>query len=458
VVVGVVGGREAIREVALRHSLCPYYLTQELVRWSDVVIADYNYLFDTTASLHLLTVANEWKVSVLVDEAHNLVDRARSMYSATLSESSLREAKRNAPQRVAGQLDRLARAWRALSKTQSAPYTLHESLPSRWVSCLAEVCASITDCMAEAPEQIGAELLRFYFDALHFQRLSESFGGHSMLDATTEPTVGRSERTHTTLSIRNIVPASFLRPRWAASVTTVLFSATLTPHGFYADMLGLPSDTAWLDVASPFERSHLVVKVEGSISTRFTDRDQSLLPIAKLIESQFRAEPGNYLAFFSSFDYLDRAASTFMNLCPSIPVWTQARRQGDAERVAFLERFGVDSQGIGFAVLGGSFAEGVDLPGSRLIGAFIATLGLPQINPVNEQLRRAMEKMFGAGYEYAYLYPGLRKVVQAAGRVIRTVNDRGTIILIDDRFERLEVRALLPSWWKPETVRQKTYA
>ncbi len=173
-----------------------------------------------------------------------------------------------------------------------------------------------------------------------------------------------------------------------------------------------------------------------------------------MIESQFREQPGNYLAFFSSFDYLDRAAAAFTSLCPSVPVWTQARRQGHAERDAFLERFAVDGQGVGFAVLGGSFGEGVDLPGRRLIGAFIATLGLPQVNPVNEQLRRVMGKMFGAGYEYAYLYPGLRKVVQAAGRVIRTADDRGTVFLIDDRFERQEVRALLPRWWRLDCNRR----
>ncbi|MDQ2734715.1 MAG: ATP-dependent DNA helicase, partial [Pseudomonadota bacterium] len=398
-----------------------------------------------------LTLANEWKVAVLVDEAHNLVERARTMYSAGLAESSLREARKNAPTSVVPQLERLSRAWRGVSKTQSAPYVLHDRLPERITACLAEVCAGITECLAEGPDEIDADLLRFYFDALHFQRLSESFGAHSMFDATTEPAVGRSTRVHTTLSIRNIVPARFLRPRFAASVTTVLFSATLTPHRFYADMLGLPSDTAWLDVPPPFERSQLVVKVDSSISTRFADRDRSLLPIAQLIESQFRKEPGNYLAFFSSFDYLDRAVAIFTGLCPSIPVWTQLRRQGDAERAAFLERFTVDGQGVGFAVLGGSFGEGVDLPGRRLIGAFIATLGTPQVNPVNEELRRVMGKMFGAGYEYAYLYPGIRKVVQAAGRVVRTANDSGTVFLIDDRFERREVRALLPEWWRPDS-------
>ena len=116
-------------------------------------------------------------------------------------------------------------------------------------------------------------------------------------------------------------------------------------------------------------------------------------------------------------------------------------------RAQFLARFSTTSQGIGFAVLGGSFGEGIDLPGARLIGAFVATLGLPQINPVNEQIRQRMEQLFGAGYDYTFLYPGLQKVVQAAGRVIRTQQDRGTVYLIDDRFGRPEVRHLFPVWW-----------
>ena len=119
----------------------------------------------------------------------------------------------------------------------------------------------------------------------------------------------------------------------------------------------------------------------------------------------------------------------------------------EPERAAFLERFAPGGRGVGFAVLGGSFGEGIDLPGERLIGAFVATLGLPQVNPVNEQLRERMQAMFGAGYDYTYLYPGMQKVVQAAGRVIRTETDRGVVWLIDDRFGRPEVRALLPAWW-----------
>ncbi len=154
--------------------------------------------------------------------------------------------------------------------------------------------------------------------------------------------------------------------------------------------------------------------------------------------------------FFSSYDYLQKVAALFAERYPEIPLWLQARRMDEREREDFLARFTDTSQGVGFAVLGGSFAEGIDLPGARLIGAFIATLGLPQINPVNEQIMRRMGETFGNGYDYTYLYPGMQKVVQAAGRVIRTQQDRGVVYLIDDRFARPEIKQLLPAWWSVE--------
>jgi Rad3-related DNA helicase len=167
-----------------------------------------------------------------------------------------------------------------------------------------------------------------------------------------------------------------------------------------------------------------------------------------LIGEQFQRQPGNYLAFFSSFDYMEKVAGLFAAQHPDVPLWRQERRMDETARDAFLARFREGGEGIGFAVLGGSFGEGIDLPGDRLIGAFIATLGLPQINPVNEQIKVRMESAFGAGYDYTYLYPGLQKVVQAAGRVIRTTSDRGTVHLIDDRFGRPEIQALFPAWWQ----------
>ena len=162
---------------------------------------------------------------------------------------------------------------------------------------------------------------------------------------------------------------------------------------------------------------------------------------------QYARQPGNYLTFFSSFDYLQQATALFTERYPTIPMWTQVRGMSEAERMQFLGRFCPGGAGIGFAVLGGAFSEGIDLPGDRLVGAFIATLGLPQINPVNEQMRLRMAQQFGDGYQTTYLFPGLQKVVQAAGRVIRSQSDQGVLFLIDDRYRRSEVQALLPRWW-----------
>ena len=314
---------------------------------------------------------------------------------------------------------------------------------------MQDATGAISEHLAGSPTVIDSALLQFYFDALAFTRLLDTFGSHSLFDVTLDSGTGSGRRHEgSTLCIRNVLPAPFLKPRFAAVRSAVLFSATLTPRNFYTDTLGLPDDTASLDVAAPFKAEQLSVHIARDVSTRYRHRSSSLAPIARLIAAQYEVAPGNYIAFFSSFDYLEQAVGEFCARHPRIPTWQQGRRMDDAKREDFLTRFAVGGCGVGFAVLGGSFAEGIDLIGTRLIGAFIATLGLPQLNPVNEELRRRLDLEFGAGYDYAYLFPGIRKVVQAAGRVIRTPSDCGTLHLIDDRFARPEVRRLLPPWWR----------
>jgi Rad3-related DNA helicase len=433
--------RAALRDIGLAHDVCPYYLGSEMVRWSDVVVGDYNYWFDGGAMLYALALERAWRVSVLADEAHNLVSRARSMYTATLQRGDLRAARAIAPPALHKPLDKVKRAWTDVSKSAPLPYQVLDGLPDKFLNALQGAASAITEHMAAFPVPLDPELQDFYFAALQFGRLAESFGEHSLFDVT------RDNERDTTLCIRNVVPAPFLGPRFACAHSTTLFSATLSPWHYFADLLGMPADTAWIDVDSPFTASQLDVQVAHGISTRYQERAASLAPIAALMADQYHARPGNYLAFFSSFDYLQQVADRFERDHPGIPVWRQARRMSEPERADFLSRFAAGGRGIGFAVLGGSFGEGVDLPGERLIGAFVATLGLPQVNPINEQLRQRMQAMFGAGYDYTYLYPGMQKVVQAAGRVIRTEQDRGVVWLIDDRFARPEVRALLPAWW-----------
>ena len=490
--------RAALDDVAAEHAVCPYFLGMEVARWADVVVGDYNYYFDANAMLHAQALSNQWRVAVLADEAHNLVERARAMYSAALDRDAVRQAAKLAPAGARSALLRLDRRWRAVEKSQAAAVAEYETLPGGLLQALQEAAAALGEYFAqtasqaatpvdapgqaelavtidprprrEGPSADGAPieptradaLLTCYFDLLRFVRLAENLGAHTLIDiertAITPASAGRSPAPtrarpeSSILSLRNVVPGPFLAPRFAAARTAILFSATLSPARFYRDMLGLPGGTAWLDIAAPFAPEHLAVHLVGDVSTRFQDRQASLAPVADLIAAACAARPGNYLCFASSFDYLGGLADALAARHPHLPQWRQTVAMDEPARAAFISRFVPGGQGVGFAVLGGVFGEGVDLPGTRLIGAFILTLGLPQTNRVNEMMRARMQARFGSGYDYTYLFPGLQKVVQAAGRVLRSETDEGIIYLIDDRFKRREVRRLLPSWWRVQTV------
>ncbi|MET4575928.1 helicase C-terminal domain-containing protein [Ottowia thiooxydans] len=452
---------QSVRVVALEQQICPYYLAQELVRWSDVVVADYHYFYDTSAMLYALTQAEQWKVGVLVDEAHNLLERARRMYTAELSQFALADARKAvgvepSSKPVRDALDRLHRVWHAMNNSQEEEFKAYDTVPSALLGALQRTVSAITDAQSDAPMMPGDLVLGFYWEAQHFLTLAEEMGKHALFDLSHSGHTAASDRARTpfsTLCIRNVIPAPYLETRHAAAQASVLFSGTLSPSDFYRDTLGLPEETPWIEVESPFKAEQLSVRATTHISTRYRDRERSLQPIADLVAEQYVRQPGNYLCFFSSFDYLQKVAESVRLAHPELPIWLQTPSMDEASRVAFLSKFTEQGRGVGFAVLGGAFSEGVDLPGERLIGAFVATLGLPQINPVNEQMKGVMERYFGQGkgYDYTYLYPGLRKVVQAAGRVIRSEEDRGVVFLIDDRYRRREVRALLPGWWKVGT-------
>lgn len=437
--------QRTLREVALAHEVCPYYLSQEMARWCDMVVADYNYYFDFGAMLFGLAQLNQWRVAVLVDEAHNLVERGRAMYSADLDQFSLKTVRDSAPEPLRKPLQRLNREWNALHKEQVTVYQAYPSKPEKLLQALALCTSAMGEYFNDHPQALTGELQGFYFEALQFAKVAELFNEQFIFDISQRDPLAK--RRFSRLSLRNVVPAEFIRPRLTAARSSVLFSATLSPRHYYADLLGLPADTAWVDVESPFDAAQLQVRIIDRISTRFVHRQASLAPIVAVIAEQFERTPGNYLAFFSSFDYQQQVAQLLAERHPSIPTWHQSRGMAEAERQAFLDQFTQHSQGVGFAVLGGAFGEGIDLPGARLIGAFIATLGLAQLNPVNEQMKLRMGAIFGAGYDYTYLYPGIQKVVQAAGRVIRTQQDQGVVMLIDDRFAEPKVRPLLPRWW-----------
>ena len=442
--------QSTLRDVALQHNVCPYYLSQEMARWADVVVADYNYYFDFSALLFGLAQANNWRVAVLVDEAHNLVERGRQMYSASLDQATLNNVRKTAPEPLKKSLQRVNREWNALHEPQLSPYQAYDRAPEKLLQALSSCSASIGDYLNDHPQGLDSALQNFYFDMLQFGRVAELFDEQYLFDISKRDL--ERKRNLSTLCLRNVVPAGFIRPRLTAARSTVLFSATLSPRIYYADLLGTPANTVCIDVESPFHADQLHVSIVSRISTRFVHRQASLEPIVELIARQFSERPGNYLAFFSSFDYLQQVAQLLAERHPQISLWSQSRGMAETQRQEFLDQFTTHSQGVGFAVLGGAFGEGIDLPGARPIGAFIATLGLAQLNPINEQMKHRMAAIFGAGYDYTYLYPGVQKVVQAAGRVIRTQQDQGVVMLIDDRFGESKVKQLLPRWWTVQSA------
>lgn len=438
----------SLRSIALKHDLCPYHLGRDLIAWADVVVGDYNHWFDPHAVLFALSVARNWRVGVLVDEAHNLVERGRQMYSVELDEATLRRVRDCVPLAIAKPIDRLRRQWSRLRR-DAKPYQVLDALPPSMLLALRNLSTCIASWQAEHPETVIGPVQQLGFDLSQFLLRASQAQSHSLIDLSVEPTGGyQSSR----LCVRNVSPAAFLGPRMQGAHACVLFSATLAPNHHYRQMLGVPESAVTLDLASPFSVEQLEVRVLSRVSTRWADRSKSLPALIRVMAAQWRRRPGKYLAFFSSFDYLHQASTALLESHPEVPQWRQEARMDEDRQRGFLERFRCGEPGIGFAVLGGSFAEGIDLPGEQLVGAFIATLGLPPVNPVHEEMRKRADALAGQGYEHIYLYPGVRKVVQAAGRVIRTPEDRGVLWLMDERYAQARVRELLPSQWQVQLI------
>jgi DNA excision repair protein ERCC-2 len=449
-----------VQQIALKHQICPYYLSHELARWADVIVCDYNYYFDAGAMLYALTLENEWRVAIAVDEAHNLLSRARGMYSSSLSAVALKAAQADCDPRLRESLENIEAVWRSLLKANPGAYTVLSESPSGLLRALQSFVTAAGELQqfqarAHAFTALPTSVRDFYFASIQFLRLTEASGRHSFIDLSKQDAAAEHRPT---ICVRNVIPADFIRARFETAHCTVLFSATLGPKPFNINVLGLPSQATFVDVDSPFDGDQLKIQVVTSVSTRYAHRDRSMRQIIETMRTQYDARPGNYLAFFSSFEYLRAAYEQFRDAAPQIPAFAQQPRMSERDREAFLKRLRVSRGGIAFAVLGGAFAEGIDLPGEQLVGAFIATLGLPQVNAVNEAMRQCLENAFNCGYEYTYLYPGIQKIAQAAGRIIRATTDEGTLVLLDDRYGYQEVQELLPRWWRWPRLEQLDYA
>ena len=428
--------QKALQTLAQQHRLCPYFLGQELARWADIVVADINQFLAPSAILYGYLIQDERRVTALVDESHNLISRCRDLYSLELNQSDYRFDTHNHDLQRA--LDSVQRAWQQLFSERSGEQEFINYLPEKLEIALQKLCSVIGEELAIDPSSIELQNLLFVSSA--YLKLAEQFGDHSMAR------VEKRRRGQGELAILNMDPSLFLMERWQALHSLTLFSATLKPFDYYQQLLGL-NDPVSGSLPSPFEPDQIRLTIHRGIDTRYQFRDGSIQPIARLMVEQYHQNPGNHLLFASSFSYLNDIEKAIAEIDPDIDLHPQSTAMSNTERQAYLDSFTPTSRKLGLAVLGGLFSEGVDLPGDRLIGVSVATLGLPPFDEFHNLMRNSFDERFGKGYEYTYLYPGMQKVIQACGRLIRTAEDRGTLTLIDPRFASPEIQAMLPSWW-----------
>jgi len=441
--------RELILEYAARYRVCPFEFSLELAGWADCVICDYNYAFDPRVYLRRFFIAGG-DFLLLVDEAHNLVQRAQEMFSAELTKApilALQKAVRAVAPELGRVLHRLNAQMVALRKQCEASdgYFTQAEIPAGLTACLQEFAVLAQRWLGrEEADPFRTELLDQYFAAQDFLRTAAEFGADYVV-------YGIKAGSDVRLKLFCLDPARRLRAVVRLGRAAVFFSATLHPLGFYIRMLGGEADSAGFELPSPFPRDNLLLLVDDRTPTRYRQRHLSYDRIALAIAVLARGKPGNYLAFFPSYEYMAAVYEIFCRDNPDCRVVRQVAGMSEEERDDFLRGFaeGAADSLVGFAVMGGIFGEGIDLVGERLSGAVVVGVGLPQVSPEREIIRAYFAAAGEDGFAYAYDYPGMARVLQAVGRVIRTENDRGVVLLLDERFAQARYRRLFPPEWYP---------
>lgn len=440
--------RENIEVYARKYEVCPFEMSLDVAVWVDAVVCDYNYVFDPNAHLRRF-FADEVKGEYLflIDEAHNLVERAREMYSATIYKEEFSEAKRIVKyldKKLERKLDICNRQLLEL-KRECETYQVHQSVGHFSISVtnlLMEMERFMEECdRAEAKE----ELLEFYFHVRTFLNV------YDVLDENYTIYTEMEEDGKFKLKLFCVNPALNLQNFLEKGNSTVFFSATFLPIHYYKQLLSTEKDDYAIYVDSPFDIKNREILIGSDVSSKYTKRNVQMYErIASYIIKTLEVKKGNYIAFFPSYQFMENVYEVLEHRLPGETVCLlQEKMMTEEKREEFLEEFAKEREGnlLGLCVMGGIFSEGIDLTEEKLVGAFIVGTGLPQICYEREILRQYFEKKNGKGFDYAYLYPGMNKVLQSAGRVIRTETDRGVILLLDERFLQRQCQEIFPREW-----------
>lgn len=450
--------KKTIELYARKHKLDPFEFSLDASLFCDVIICDYNYLFDPAVFLQRFFAEPDEANFFLIDEAHNLVSRARDMYSAEIDDAAFTQLKvALAPFKgaglpaIKGNLTKLITAFDVVRLNMAGQREMFRVDPvEAFVEALDRLSQSIHEWLSgelRTDQQAVVDLLLpVYFVCLGFLRIYDFYNDCFETKLT-------DDGQKLTIKEMCLDPSEFISASLDKGRGAVLFSATLSPLPYYQDVLGGSENSLAYRLASPFDPKHQAVIVTGNIQTTYKQRQQSLPEVIASLTVMCGAQPGHYLVFLPSYAYLTQVAEAFEAANPDMKVVKQVGTMDAEARAQFLDHFREDPDPlIGFAVLGGIFSEGIDLKGAQLIGVAIISVGLPGLNSETDRLKAYFDHVNGNGFAYAYQLPGFNNVLQAGGRVIRGSHDRGVILLLDARFCRPDYAQLFPPHWAHATV------
>ena len=454
-----------LETLAQVHQVCPFELSLDAAREVDVIVCDYNYLFSPSTRLKRFFEERRGRYSVLLDELHNLVDRGQDMFSAEVQKLQFQAAKkesRTAYPTCVKVLNQVNRAFLALNKSLGSNASEIEVA----AEALKPLCSRLQQFLThletlEAPQGLPAELTQCLFDAHRFLQVFDKLNDDYA-------TFVVDSQNNLTVRLACVHPGQQLQEGYALADTLIGFSATLSPKAYYGDLLGFKTRTQWLKVPSPFAAEKQLTLIATHIPVSFQHRSKAVPDLLSLMKTLIAGKRGNYLVFFPSYAFLDDVRTAFEAAYPDKALHCQTRDMSDDAVKAFTDGFTENSERLGFAVMGGRFAEGIDLKGQRLSGAMIISLGLaPKTLAQDALLRRMQSKRdsqpaAGAeveprptqanGYDVAYRIPALQRVIQTGGRVIRSENDQGIVLLVDPRFNAPDNQTYLPEHWQSKII------
>lgn len=441
--------RESITGYAMKHQVCPFEFALDLALYADVIICDYNYVFDPTASLKRFK-DNKGFV-ILIDEAHNLVDRGREMFSASLSKTAIHQAKKALTKEYTSIVQALTKMSKHLTEIKKGYMELTGSYiskeaPKSLKELVKEFLEVVDMRLQEGIGDLPSDFIDFYFEAQNFVKMYELFDERYVA-------YGECYGHDVRIKMFCLDPSFLISQILSTCKSAIFFSATLLPMAYYQYMLGGTEDRA-IYLPSVFDKNNNVRLIAKDISTRYVHREKSYPGIASYIQAFTSHKTGNYMIFFPSYQYMEEVYKVCEGMYPELPIRMQSNQMTEEEREAYLEQFqkAPTETSIGFCVLGGIFSEGIDLKGDRMIGVAVIGVGLPQIGLERDLIKYYFDERGMEGYHYAYTYPGMNKVLQAIGRLIRTEEDRGVVLLIDDRYTTSLYQSLLPEHLLPSKV------